>query len=211
MQAGYWIRHRLRLPLPQLRNALVGHIILFVARMAFVVAASIFGFVFIVRSPELQSTQLPLCRFSYRFVCIVLLHTGAGAIGKSIDRAEPKSKERLSNSSLCDIHNPRWRVVDAPLSCDFNRAAKYFATTKQSPCLIVRKLMKNLLPLLFALVLGVACFVPAPASAYYYHGRYYRYSYRGHYYPYRYHAHYYRHRAWVVGVNGGRAGYYRYW
>ena len=37
MQAGYWVRHRLRLPLPQLfRNALVGYIVLFVARMSFV-------------------------------------------------------------------------------------------------------------------------------------------------------------------------------
>ena len=79
--------------------------------------------------------------------------------------------------------------------------------------------MKNLLPLVFAVVLGVACFVPPPASAYYYHGRYYPYYYRGHYYPYyygghyyryRYRGHYYRHRTWVVGVNG-RAGYYRYW
>jgi hypothetical protein len=28
--------------------------------------------------------------------------------------------------------------------------------------------MKNLLPLLFAVALGVACFIPAQASAYYY-------------------------------------------
>jgi len=79
--------------------------------------------------------------------------------------------------------------------------------------------MKNLLPLLFAVLLGAACFVPAQASAYYYRGRYYPYRYRGHYYQYyngghyyRYHyrGSYYRHRGWVVGVNG-RAGYYRYW
>jgi hypothetical protein len=70
--------------------------------------------------------------------------------------------------------------------------------------------MKNLLPLVFAVVLVAACFVPAPASAYYYRGRYYRYNYRGHYYRYHYHNHYYRHRGWVVGVNG-RSGYYRYW
>jgi hypothetical protein len=47
--------------------------------------------------------------------------------------------------------------------------------------------MRNLLTLVFAVVLGVACFVPAPASAYYYRGRYYRYNYRGHYYRYHYH------------------------
>jgi hypothetical protein len=40
--------------------------------------------------------------------------------------------------------------------------------------------MKNLLPLVFAVVLGVACFLPALASAYYYRGRYYPYYYRGH-------------------------------
>ena len=65
MQAGYWMCHRLRLPPPQLRNALIGNIILFVARMAFVVAASIFGFVFIVRSPELQV-------LSSRYVVLVI-------------------------------------------------------------------------------------------------------------------------------------------
>jgi hypothetical protein len=54
MQAGYWIRHRLRPPLPQLRNALFGYIVLFVARMSFVLVTSVFGFVFIVRRPEFQ-------------------------------------------------------------------------------------------------------------------------------------------------------------
>jgi hypothetical protein len=89
---------------------------------------------------------------------------------------------------------------------------KYFATTKQLPRLIVSggKVMKNLLTLVLAVVLGVACFVPAPASAYYYRGQYYRYNYRGHYYRYHYHGHYYQHRTWVAGVSG-RAGYYRYW
>ena len=96
-----------------------------------------------------------------------------------------------------------------------NRNAKNFATAKQLPRLIVsEKLMKNLLPLVFAVVLGVACFLPAPASAYYYRGRYYPYYYRGHYYPYYnhghyypyyYRGHYYRHRAWA------RPGHYRYW
>ena len=95
----------------------------------------------------------------------------------------------------------------------------YFATTKQSSRLMVTKIMKNLLPLLFAVVVGIGCLIPAPASAYRYHGRYYpyyygghyyRYRYQGHYYQYQYRGHYYRHRGWVVGVTG-RPGYYRYW
>jgi hypothetical protein len=35
--------------------------------------------------------------------------------------------------------------------------------------------MKCLLPTVFAVVLCAACLLPASASAYYYHGRYYRY------------------------------------
>jgi len=72
--------------------------------------------------------------------------------------------------------------------------------------------MKRLLPLMFTMVL-VACLVPAPASAYYYHGRYYPYHYRGHYYQYHYNGHYYLHRRWVAGVYGRPPffGHYRYW
>jgi hypothetical protein len=50
MQAAYWIRHRLRPRLPQFRNAFVGHIVLFVARMSFVLATSVFGFVFCAKT-----------------------------------------------------------------------------------------------------------------------------------------------------------------
>ena len=65
MQAGFWIRHQLRPPLPQLRNAFVGYIVLFIARMSFVLATSIFGFVFIVRRPELY---VPTSRY---FVLVI--------------------------------------------------------------------------------------------------------------------------------------------
>ena len=65
MQAGYWIRYRLRPRLPQLRNAFVGYIVLFIARMSFVLATSIFGFVFIVRRPELY---VPTSRY---FVLVI--------------------------------------------------------------------------------------------------------------------------------------------
>ena len=64
---SYWIRHRVRPPLPQLLNALVGYIVLFVARMSFVLGTSIFGFVFIVRRPEFQ---IPA---SHYFIVIIAL------------------------------------------------------------------------------------------------------------------------------------------
>jgi hypothetical protein len=67
MQAGYWIRHRARPLLPQFRNALIGYIVLFVARMSFVLATAVFGFVFIVRRPEFQ---IPTSRY---FIVIIAL------------------------------------------------------------------------------------------------------------------------------------------
>lgn|SRR5262249_31573777 len=81
---------------------------------------------------------------------------------------------------------------------------------QQNNVFAARNLLKRLLQSVFAVVLSLLCFIPAPASAYYYRGHYYRYSYRGHYYRYHYRGHYYRHRAWVV-VGNGRPGYYRYW
>jgi hypothetical protein len=63
--------------------------------------------------------------------------------------------------------------------------------------------MRNLLPLLLAIVLGIACFIPAPASAYRYHGRYYPYYYGDHYYRYRYQGHYYQYSLAGVTIGTG--------
>ncbi len=51
MQAGYWISRQINPPLPQYSNALIGNVILFLARMSFVFATSVFGFVFITQKP----------------------------------------------------------------------------------------------------------------------------------------------------------------
>jgi hypothetical protein len=64
MQFAYWVSHRLRPPLPQFRNALLGHAILFLARMVFVLPTSILGFVFVAQRPEFQ---IPVLK------CLVLL------------------------------------------------------------------------------------------------------------------------------------------
>jgi hypothetical protein len=74
MQAGYWMRHRLNPPLPQFRNALVGHIILFVGSISFVFAGAVFGFAFIVPRPELQipsSRYLVLTMGLFALFCYV--------------------------------------------------------------------------------------------------------------------------------------------
>lgn len=54
MQAGFWARRRLRPQPPAFRNVVLGHLILFSGRMSFVLATSIFAFIFITRRPELQ-------------------------------------------------------------------------------------------------------------------------------------------------------------
>ena len=54
MQIAYWISHHVRPPLPRFRNALLGHAVLFLARMGFVLPTSIFGFVFVARRPEFE-------------------------------------------------------------------------------------------------------------------------------------------------------------
>src|SRR4029077_1182338 len=54
VQIGYWLRYRIRPALPQLHNVLLGHIVLFVSRVSFVVATCVFSFVFIAYKLEGQ-------------------------------------------------------------------------------------------------------------------------------------------------------------
>jgi hypothetical protein len=61
MQAGYWVSRHVNPPLPHLRNAFIGHIVLFVARMSLVLATSSFAFVFLLRNADLQ---IPLFRYA---------------------------------------------------------------------------------------------------------------------------------------------------
>jgi hypothetical protein len=60
MQTAYWLRHRLNSPLPRFRNALIGHIILFIGRLSFIFSSAVFGFAFLVHRPELQ---IPFSRY----------------------------------------------------------------------------------------------------------------------------------------------------
>jgi hypothetical protein len=64
MQICYWVSYRVRPPLPRFQNAPLGHAILFLARMVYVLPTSVFGFVFIAQRPEFE---IPVFR------CLVLL------------------------------------------------------------------------------------------------------------------------------------------
>jgi hypothetical protein len=60
IQTGYWIRYRVRPPMPQFTNAFAGHVVRFLGRMLFVLATSLFGFVFIKQGPGFH---MPVFRY----------------------------------------------------------------------------------------------------------------------------------------------------
>ena len=65
MQGSYGVSYRVRPPLPQFQNALLGHAILFLARLGFVLPTSIFGFLFVAQRPEFE---IPV----YQYLIILL-------------------------------------------------------------------------------------------------------------------------------------------
>jgi hypothetical protein len=65
IQIPYWTRHRLRPPLPRVLNAPLGHLVLFLARLNFLLPASIYSFVFVLG--KLGHLQLTGIRFGLLF------------------------------------------------------------------------------------------------------------------------------------------------
>jgi hypothetical protein len=76
IQTGYWIYYRLRPPPPKFTNALIGHILSFLARMAFVFAASVFWFRVYNPKAGIPHSGLPVRRDACGPVFFVLLRTG---------------------------------------------------------------------------------------------------------------------------------------
>jgi hypothetical protein len=60
IQAGYWLRYRLRLAPPKFVNAFAGHLVIFAGRLAFTLATAVFSFVFIFQK---LASQLPLAGY----------------------------------------------------------------------------------------------------------------------------------------------------
>jgi hypothetical protein len=94
IQIGYWLRYQIRPALPRLHNALLGHIVLFVSRLSFVVATSIFSFVFIAKKLEGQVDAaryllMVVALFSLFCYMLELQRFGSALIGP-----EQKSTER---------------------------------------------------------------------------------------------------------------------
>jgi hypothetical protein len=96
MQTGFWIHHWLRPPLPQFRNALLGYVIMFLVRVSFLLATSIFAFVFITQRPEFH---IPISRYLlvsvglFSFFCYT---QEAERLGKSLIEPPPTSAQTKS-------------------------------------------------------------------------------------------------------------------
>jgi hypothetical protein len=54
MQGGYWIRYHTHMDPPQYFHVVFGHVVLFISRLSFVLATSIFSFLFISKKLEAQ-------------------------------------------------------------------------------------------------------------------------------------------------------------
>jgi hypothetical protein len=97
IQIGFWVSHRIRPRLPKYTNALLGYIILFFARMSFVLATSVFGFVFITQKPGLQ---IP----AFRYVLTLL---GLFALFCYVQELERLGRLLLGNSNTANANSPR--------------------------------------------------------------------------------------------------------
>lgn len=71
MQLGYWFSYRTRPPLPRFTNALLGHVALFLTRMGFVFATSVFGFLFITQKPGFH---IPSSRYAITLLGLFALY-----------------------------------------------------------------------------------------------------------------------------------------
>lgn len=71
IQVPYWIRHRLRPPLPRVLNAPLGHLLLFLARLSFLLPAAIYSFVFVLG--KLGHLKLTGVRFGILFALLFSL------------------------------------------------------------------------------------------------------------------------------------------
>lgn len=88
IQLGYWIRFRAHTPLPEFTNALLGHSVQFIGRMGFVLATSVFGFVFITQKPGFHMPA-----FRYVVTLVVLFSVFCyqhelDDLGKALSRRE---------------------------------------------------------------------------------------------------------------------------
>ena len=102
MQICYWVSYRVRPPLPQFQNALLGHAILLLARMIYVLPTSIFGFVFIAQRPEFEIPSTSASSFFWvSSPCSATCAIWSASVGFSLtEKRAPRPDTRFINTPL---------------------------------------------------------------------------------------------------------------
>ena len=70
IQAAYWLRHRMRPEPPRYAHALLAHIVLFLARMVFLLPTAVFSFLFLTKTLEVQ---IPYTKYAFIILALFSL------------------------------------------------------------------------------------------------------------------------------------------
>ena len=117
IQVGYWARHWIGVPMPRFSNAFVGEVLLFLSRLNFVFAASVFSFAFLTRRagfylPTFRSIVAILVMFSVQCYTRELEHWGSAlAEPDNLDfNLVQKMQSGQSSPQKTQSHGARFRA-----------------------------------------------------------------------------------------------------
>lgn len=100
IQGAYWLRQRLELPLPQQGNSLLGHLVLFLARLSLIFATAMFSVVFFLQPEGLQissSRVVALVAVLFSMFCYTL---ELERLGRALYRSEAKAETSRPDLNL---------------------------------------------------------------------------------------------------------------
>ncbi len=111
MQIGYWISYHLSLPLPRFRNVLLGHAVLFLGRMAFVLPTSAYSFV--LSCGGLNSRSPSSIASSFCWVCSRCIAT-CGSWSAWVGLSSPEKRASTLKRDDCSARRPSLHALPRP-------------------------------------------------------------------------------------------------
>jgi hypothetical protein len=92
IQVGYWVRYRIGPVLPCLASSVLGHIVLFLSRIVFILATAVFSYIFISRK---LASEMPVRRYVLTTVGLFSLFLYSQELhwlGNALMRREKKAR-----------------------------------------------------------------------------------------------------------------------
>jgi hypothetical protein len=96
LQVGYWVCYRVRPPLPRITNVILGHVVLFISRLSFLLATTVFSFVFFAQK---LASKMPPSRY-------VLMIVGLFSLFCYMQELQRFGKCLLGQEGRSDVHVP---------------------------------------------------------------------------------------------------------